>query len=278
MAGSDPKALEAVSRYKTEGDLLKAFMEQRTALSKRAEPVRLPENATAEQVAEYRKGLGVPEIAADAKPDAYLDAYKIKAPEGYAISEMEKGLLSEYAKNAYEKGYSPREVKESVDFFFKQQAAQTQMANRVAVEKQREWQNSLRDEMGSKEYDAQQAAGEAWLKEQFRENPDDLANLLNAQLPGGGVLGDHPWFFKQVTQAAMGAGYTDRIEANALESGGKSLAAQQSELEGLRRTNRALYNQPATQDKLMSIIKARVSRGEIDANGNEVPAHQRRRA
>lgn len=43
FAGDDAKALEALRRYKTEADFGKAFLEQRTALSKRAEAPKLAE-------------------------------------------------------------------------------------------------------------------------------------------------------------------------------------------------------------------------------------------
>lgn len=270
MAGEDAKAIEALSRFKEPGDFLKSYNEQRAALSKRAEPVRLGDNATPEQVAEYRKGLGLPEIAKDAKPEAYQDAYKIKAPEGYQMSEVEKGVLSDYAKLAYEQGHSPREVKAATDFFFRQQAAGQQAQNRVAVDYMKASQNTLRDELGSAEYEAQQAAGELWLKNEFKDNPDEFTNLLHAQMPNGGKLGDNPWFFKLIAKQAMGAGYTDRIEANTLEAGGKSLAQQQQEIENMRFKDKAGYDAAMKPGGLYEkIIGARQARGEIDEFGNE---------
>lgn len=275
MAGEDAKAIEALSRFKEPGDFLKSYNEQRAALSKRAEPVRLGDNATPEQVAEYRKGLGLPEIAKDAKPEAYQDAYKIKAPEGYQMSEVEKGVLSDYAKLAYEQGHSPREVKAATDFFFQQQAASTQALNKIAVDFQKAEQNAWRDRVGSKEYEAQVGAATAWLQDQFKDNPDDMAALLNARMPNGGRLGDSRWFGELLAKQAMGDGYTDRIEANAYEANGKSLADRQRELEGLRRTNRESYNDPKTQNELKRIIEMRQTRGEIDEFGEEI---KRRRA
>lgn len=271
LAGDDAKAIEQLARYQSPSDFLKAHNELRGKLSQRAEPARLADNATPEQIAEYRKGLGLPDVAKDAKPDAYLDAYKITAPNGYEMSEPEKGMLADYAKLAFEQGHSPREVKAATDFFFQQQAAQTQALNRIAVDFQKKEQNGLRDRLGSAEYEAQQAAGEAWLKEQFKDNPDSLADVLNAQLPSGGKLGDSGWFFELVAKQAVGAGYTDRIEANALEAGGKSLAQQQTEIENLRFKDKAAYDAAMKQGgKYERILSARVARGEIDEFGNDI--------
>jgi hypothetical protein len=269
IAGEDAAAVERLARFQQPGDLWKSYRELEGKLSKRAEPVRLADDAKPEQIAEYRKGLGIPEVAADAKPEAYLQAYKIEPPKGYQLTEVESGALSDYAKLAYERGHSPREVKAATDFFFQQQEANSQALNRIAVDFMKKEQNALRDELGSKEYEAQQAAGEAWLKSQFAESPDELTNLLHAQLPGGGKLGDSSWFFKLVAKQAMGEGYTDRIEANSFESNGKSLAIQQREIESLFLSDRAAYNLPENQAKLKRIIGMRQTRGEIDEQGNE---------
>jgi hypothetical protein len=267
MAGSDAKAIETLSRYGSEGDLMKAFMEQRTALSKRAEPMKLADNASPEQVAEYRKSFGVPHVPNDAKPEAYIEAYKITPPNGYAINATETGLIAAFAKRAYEAGHPPKAVNDATNFFFQEQAAADQAMRKVSADRQKEWTNSLRDELGSKEFEAQAAATEAWVKSEFADDKNGMAELLNAQLPGGGRLGDHPWAFKQFVKLAMGNGFTDRIEANTMESGGRSLADQQREIEALRSTDSKRYGSPEIQDRYTKILDLRHSRGEIDEQG-----------
>jgi len=248
---------------------MKAHNELRTKLSERPTVARLQDGATPEQVAEYRKGLGLPDVATDAKPDAYMQAYKIEFPKDYTPSEVEKGLVGDYAKAAYESGMDPGAVKKSVDFFMRQQAATEQAINKANVEKQRNWQGELRDKLGSRNYEAQTNVAKAWLAQQFDGKSDDLANILGAQLPGGGRLGDHPWLFDLITKQAMADGFTSDVEAVSMESGGKSLAEQQRELEGLRMKDRAKYNDPSTQTRLKKIISLRQDRGEIDEWGNE---------
>lgn len=268
-AGDDPKRLEVLARYGSEADYDKAFWEQRNALSKRAEPVRLADNATPEQIAEYRKGLGVAEVAKDAPAEKFIEAYGIKAPEGYAISEVEKGMLGDYAKLAYAQGHSPREVKSAVDFFFQQQAAGQQAMNKISVDRQKQWQGELRESLG-RDFEPTIAAAEAYLQKQFADKPDMKAEILNAQLPGGGFLGDNPAFISMVAELARGNGFTDRLEASSLESGGKSLQTQRAEIEGLLRSNPQLYNAPETQARLDKLIALQLARGEIDEWGNPI--------
>lgn len=275
FAGEDTKALEVFSRYKTESDFAKAFLEQRTALSKRAEPTKLAADAKPEQIAEYRKGLGLPEIAGDAKPEAYMEAYGIAVPQGYEASEVEKGLLADFAKRAYEKGYSPSEVKGATEFFFQQQAAGQQAINKYDSERQQEWQGQLTKELG-RDYEPTVAAASAYLDTKFADAPELKGEILHARLPGGGFLGDHPAFVKMVADLALQNGFTDRIEASSMESGGKSLEAQQMELEQLQFKDPGRYNLPETQQKLNKLIELRLSRGEIDETGE--PVRKRRRA
>lgn len=267
--------METLARFKSEGDFAKAFFEQQKALSKRAEPARLPENAKPEQVAEWRKSLGLPELGGDAKPEAFMEAYKIAAPQGYEMSEVEKGMVGDFAKLAYERGADPGAVKIATDYFFQQQAASQQALNKINVERQVDWTKSLQSELG-RDYEPTIAAAQSYLNQAFDGDEQSKAELLRAQLPGGGYLGDHPAFVKMVADLALQSGFTDRIETSAMESGGKSLAEQQQEIEALQFKDSARYNLPETQQKLNKIIELRLSRGEIDEQGE--PVRNRRRA
>jgi hypothetical protein len=275
FAGEDTKALETLARFKTEGDFFKTFQEQQKTLSKRAEPTRLPENAKPEQIAEFRKSYGLPELGGDAKPEAFMEAYKIAIPQGYEASNVEKGLLGDFAKLAYEKGMDPAAVKASTDFFLQQQVANQQALNKINEERQGEWRKSLQAELG-KDYQPLIDAGDAYLNQLFAETPQVKDELLNATLPGGGKLHSHPAFIKMVTEQALAAGFTDRIETTSMESGGKSLAEQQQEIEGMMFKDPAKYNLPATQQKLNKIIELRLKGGEIDDSGE--PVRKRRSA
>lgn len=267
LAGDDAAALELLSRYKSAQDAGKALVEQRKELSKRAAFAPLAADATPEQIAEHRKAYGVAEVAADAKPEAYLEALKIKFPSDYEMSEVEKGALGDYAKHAYDVGADPRVVQQSVDFFLRTQAANSQALQKQIVDMRTEWQQGLKKELGS-DYDATIAAASHQVR-QLAGDDATLAALVNAQLPGGGLLGDHPVFVRAMADLAMQNGFSDRIEANSYEASGKSLEQQQLELEGLQRTNPELYNAPATQARLEKVIGLRFSRGEIDEMGNK---------
>lgn len=269
IAGDNQDVLKELSRIKTAADLGKVLLDQKKALSKRAEAPKLPENATPKQVAEYRKLMGVPEVAEGAKPEDYAKAYGIDAPKDYQISEVEKSMLAGFAETMHSQHVPAHIVKGAADFFFKAQTANQQQMNVIDQSRQKEWIGELKSELG-KDYEPMIAAGEAYLNKEFEDNPTAKAELLNARLPGGGCLGDNPWFIKRVVDAALNNGFADRIEANEMEGGGKSLEAQQQEIEALWSSDRAKYDMKATQEKLNRILELRLSRGEIDANGKTI--------
>lgn len=269
IAGDNQDVLKELSRIKTAADLGKVLLDQKKALSKRAEAPKLPENASPKQVAEYRKLMGVPEVAEGAKPEDYAKAYGIDAPKDYQVSEVEKSMLAGFAETMHSQHVPAHIVKGAADFFFKAQTANQQQLNVIDQGRQQEWIGELKTELG-KDYAPMLAAGEAFLNKEFEDNPAGKAELLNARLPGGGRLGDNPWFIKRVVDAALNNGFADRIEANEMEGGGKSLEAQQNEIEALWSSDRAKYDMASTQEKLNRIIELRVSRGEIDANGKAI--------
>lgn len=274
IAGEDQSILKELQRVKAPTDLGKLLVQQKQALSKRSEAPKLTNDATPQQIAEYRRFMGAPEIAADAKVEDIAKAYGVAVPEGYEATEVEKAMLADFAKTMNGKHAPAGVVKEASDFFFKAQTANKQAMNQLDATKQREWQGELRTKLG-KEYEPMVAAGEAFLNQKFAENLEAKNVLLNARLPGGGRLGDHPAFVEMMVDLALNNGFTDRIEANDMESNGKSLAEQQRELEQLQFKDRNRYNDPGVQAKLNKIIELRLSRGEIDDQGNEVKARRR---
>lgn len=268
LAGEDAKALERLARYKSPADVGKALIEAQTKLSQRSEAPKLSDQSTPEQIAEYRKAFDVPEVPKDAKDEAYAEAYGLKLPEGV---DLPPAMLGAFAKSMNAKHVPKSVVQTVIGEYAAIQKGIAAQAERQIVEKRKEWQNSLRDEVGSKEYDGRRAAASAWLQQQFDGRENDLNAILTAQLPGGGLLGDHPFFFNLIAEKAMGAGFTDRIEGAAMESTGKSLGQQQQEIEALMFKDKAAYEAAAAPGgRLEKIIQLRVSRGELDENGNEV--------
>jgi hypothetical protein len=259
LSGGDENLGKELARYKSATDVGKELLRQKQELSKGPRILTLSKDAKPEQIAEYRKAYGVPETA---------EGYDIKAPDGYQAPAAESALVAQFAKTMHAQHAPPGTVKSAVDFYRQATAQQMQAMNKADVDRKTEWQSSLKTEFG-KDYEPYVASANAYLHQHFEDNQDGLRELVNARLANGGKLGDNPVFIKMMVDGALKAGLTDRIEASDIENaGGKSLAEQQADIEKLQFKDRAAYN--AAQPRLDKIIKARLSKGEIDDHGREM--------
>jgi len=272
LAGEDAKAVEQLSRYEKPTDFLKAHNELRGKLSQRAEPVKMPDETTApDDVAAYRKAFDVPEVSKDAKDEAYAEAYGLKLPEGVDVPAP---LLGAFAKKRNSSHVPKAVVQKVIGEFGQIQMAMQQHVAKTDEAKRKEWHNGLRDKWGSKEYEGRLSAANAWLDDKFRHDEDAKSRLLSFRAPDGGYLADDPFFVELFSQLGMEAGHTDVLQANAFESGGKSIMEQIAEIEQLRHSNRAAYNE--RQPQLLKLYGAAQTKGMMDQHGNLVKGNQRR--
>lgn len=256
IAGADADPLVAAQHLAAE------VTRQNGELSKRAATSpAFPTDGSAEDQAAWRDAHGVP-------AEGTFDAYDIKVPEGYEVSQVEQGLLDDFVGAMHEKNAPGEYVRTAVDEWFKINQAQQQDLNAANDQLHREWDASVQSELG-KDYENTLAAANMHMEQRI---PDEnvRAEILNAQLPGGGQLAKHPEFIKMMAELAMQNGLGDRIEANSIEAGGKTLQEQVQEIEGWQSSDPARYNLPATQQRLDKLIQLQLSRGEIDSMGNQI--------
>lgn len=106
LAGTDESSMALLKRIGSPGDLFKKVLAQEQTIRRGAHKAApaLPENATEEQVAEYRKVLGVPET-----PDGYGVKF---APE--IADDGLNAMLGNYLAFAHEQNLPPDVVKKNV--------------------------------------------------------------------------------------------------------------------------------------------------------------------
>jgi hypothetical protein len=260
---ADPDLGKTLARFKGPEEFVKSYSELRAKLSAPREAPTLPEDATDEQIAEYREAMGVP-------AEGTREAYGVAAPEGYVMAEAEQAALDEFVKSMHGQHMPPAAVKAATDQFFRAQMDVQEALRTQDVERRKEWSAQLKSEFG-KDTQAKLAAGST-IFDQMCDGDDRVkSEILQARLPSGGFIGDHPIFAKAMIDLAEAAGMTDRIEGDIYESGGKSLAEQQREIEALRGTDRKKYKEmSAPGGRLEKLIDLRIKRGEIDENGREL--------
>lgn len=189
-AGDDKAALNELKRYASPIDAFKALRTLKAQISagELKPPAKpLPDNATPEQVAAWRKEQGLPGAVED-----YLT--NLKPGEGIVPGEADKPLLAAVADMAFKANYPQQTVNDFVGMYYKlqnQQAAQRAESDRdleIASQQQ------LIAEMGQDFKPNMMACSSFW-----KEQPAGMADMvLGARTPEGRVLGNIPeiasWF------------------------------------------------------------------------------------
>lgn len=182
FAGEDAKALKRLERFGSPTDLFKSFRELEGKLSSgqlKAKTEAPGADATPEELAAFRKELGIPESP---------DKYDTELGNGFVWSDADKAMLEGYTKYAHEKNMTPAQVKENLAWYAaSQQAALEQQAEadtsfRVNSEDtlRREWGQDFRRNMNA-------------VYQLFTDLPTDVRDsLFSARTPDGKLVGDHP--------------------------------------------------------------------------------------
>jgi len=185
----DEKKAAQLGRYKSTDDFVKSFWEGRDKISKGLSS-ELPDNATPEQLAEYRQSRGVPESP---------DQYKLNLGEGMVLGEEDKGIMDAVLKAAHHHNVSPDVMSDLATEFLGTRGEAQQ-----AAEDQRYTQDNL-DAQG-----AQQALRETWgndyqtnlniIQNQLEGLPESVRDdFSQARMPDGTALFNSPEFMNWFT-------------------------------------------------------------------------------
>lgn len=181
LAGGDAKELARLERFGSPDDVWKAYRNIETKVSsgqlKSVAP--LPDNATPEQLAEYRKANGIPETA---------DKYDITLDKGVVIGEADKPMVDEFLKYAHDNNLTPASVKGNLQFYFDLQASQ--MAKMAEDDSNFKTESILKlKETWGGDY-TQNTNRIKGLIDMFPA--EDMANLLTGKTADGRVIGNDP--------------------------------------------------------------------------------------
>jgi hypothetical protein len=173
LAGGDEKKLATLKRYTSLETWNAAAFAARAKISSGDFKQTLPDDASPEEIAAYRKDHGIPET-----PEGYFE----KLPDGLVIGEDDKAVMSDFLADMHAGNERPETVGRAIAWYYKRyeaQLAETQKAD-----------------------DANWATAEEELRAEwgpdFRGNRNALIGFLDT-LPGG----------QQTRDAIMGARMAD---------------------------------------------------------------------
>lgn len=174
MSGGDEKALKKLERYRSPKEVAAALVAAETKIrsGEAQKPAALPENATEEQVAEYRKALGIPEKH---------DGYEIKLPDGVKLGDADKPVLDSFLKFAHAKHLPTEAVNVAANWYTEFAAAQAEEVQQAVRNQRVETMTALNSEWGAEAKPNLQALGN------FLDTlPDGIGEtIVNAAGPDG---------------------------------------------------------------------------------------------
>lgn len=227
-AEGDEKFLETLKRYASPLAVRDAFREQRKALSQRPTKPTLPENPTPEQVAAYRKEIGVPEAP---------DKYDVSLGDGHVWGDADKPLLESFTKAAHEANLPAEAVKPMLAWYDRLQKEGAEKTHLADATFKKANVDQLAGEWG---------AGlnmEVRIAEEFFDSlPDGLGDLIrDARGPDGRLLGANAglirWANRMQREMNPAATVLPGSGINSLQAAEGRIA----EIEKLMRDNNSAY-------------------------------------
>jgi hypothetical protein len=237
-AGGDEKELARLKRFASPENVYKAAREVERKFSATRPPPTLPENPTEEQVAEYRKAIGIPE-----KPEDYGIAFDASLKPTDADKEMLNGFLS----HMHGRNIPPAVAKEAFNWYQQSAIQQREALEATAQRERARVTTELRKEYGA-EYKKNLALADEWL----------------AAHPGVAkyVRPDNPdlEFVKDIIKLARDSAPEEVLFSGDGDAGGKSLDEQLDELTQKSIRGKLSSSEKAKYDQLTAAAVKREER------------------
>lgn len=228
MAGDDKKKMATLKRFESPKALYAAYESLRQKMATGEIKSALPDDATDEQKAEWRKANGIPEAP---------DKYEIKLSDGLTIGEADRPLVDDYLKAAHALNHTPAQVNANLEWYFN--AVEAQKANIAEANKQAraDCEDELRAEWG-----AEFRGNKNMIKAYIDQDADLSVALQSAVQSDGTALLNNPVVMRYLAKQAreeMLAGVIVGADGSAGTAGMEDRIA---EIEKMMHENRDAYN------------------------------------
>ena len=186
MAGGDEKLLKELSRFTSPQMLVKSWKDTRVKISSGQFKTTLPENATPEEVAQWRTENGVPES---------WEKYDRDLGDGMVLGEEDAPIVDSFLQKMHEANMPAGTAKEVLRWYYEFNDAQQQEIYQKDTEFKETALESLRAEWGQ-EFKGNINAVRSLVGDEIGEI------LFSARTENGERLGDHPEILRFLAQTA----------------------------------------------------------------------------
>ncbi len=223
LANGDAKELARLQRFPDLNTVYRSYRELEGKVSSGAfkqevDVTKLDEN----QLAEYRKSIGVPEKAED---------YELGIPEGVVLSDQDQIILGSVLETMHGQNRKPSEVKEVVNSFL--EAREIERANFI---EQQKYERQNTEEALRAEWGGNYIQNIAAIKNLVDSMPNGMGDqLISARLPDGTLLGNNKEALMALAGWAMELNPAGSVVPGVGSDQLQSIQAEKAELEALMR-------------------------------------------
>jgi hypothetical protein len=224
MAAGDKTFLRTLDRFENPAALAKAYKELSSKLSAgELRAVRPPApDATPDQVAAWRTAHGLPENA-----ETYVSGLSLG--DGMLAGEANRPMLLSFAEAALGGNWSGEQYSQAVRWYFATQDRLLAERQRADGEFKHATARALAREWGN-DYDVNRNTVVQFCDRHFAQ--DLKIDLLNARLPDGSLVANHPGFNRAILSVARTVDPRGTLLPNTSGAGISSVESRISEIEG----------------------------------------------
>ena len=243
LAGGDEKTLKKLERFNSVNDVVKWAQNLEKKMSSGEFKQALDEDATEEEIKQWREQNGIPE-----SPDGYdLDV------DGLVVGDDDKPYLDEFLKEAHESNMPNEMVQKVVAWHYQNIEQQKEAMAEADADFQAEAQQSLREEWGG----------------EYKQNINQIKNLLSTAPEGieerllggrtadGKVVGNDPETLKWLSGLARQINPVATVVPGAGANQASAVQDEISQIETTMRTEPDKYwKDPKMQSRLQELYSA----------------------
>jgi hypothetical protein len=216
--------------------------------------IKVPgDDASEEDIANFRKALGVPE-----KPEDYLK--DIKLDNDAVIGDADKPLVNSFADALHKGGATPAAMNAALNWYFQRQEELAAERDQADDDFRRASETALKEHYGAAFQRTRNAITPLFATApggtDIRNDESLYARLMAGRMADGSIIGNDPDMVRWL------AGLANEVNpaATVTEDGdmsGKSIDKELEELAELRSTNSKKYYSDAVQERERELIAAR---------------------
>jgi hypothetical protein len=217
--------------------------------------VKIPgRNASVEEVAAFRRAMGVPET-----PSGYFD--HIRLDNGAVLGEADRPVVDGFAAAMHEAGAPAAVVNRAINWYFAQQEAQAAALDEGDDDFRRQAETELKESFGPGYRRRVNAIGALFASAPGGADAGDtgslFARLMGGRMADGKIIGNDPDMVRFLVGLAREINPAGAVTEGGNEAG-KGEAAEIAEIEALMRKDRRAYDRdPKMQARYRELLGRR---------------------